>query len=356
VTDRREAEEALRESQRRLELATEAAALGIYDYDVRSGELEADKRVRDLWGMGAFGSMSFAALINGVHPEDRAVLQQAVDDVLDPAQGPKFSVSHRVLSPRDGSVRWIHTTGQAVFEGDEGVRLVGTVEDITERVRAEEVLRRQDMERAGQEERSRLARDLHDSVTQALFASSLRAEALASADSSERSLANFNEVHRLNRGALAQMRSMLLELRGDPVADVPLQQLLRNAVEATESRCSANITLSMGDVSGLSRDVHEAVYRITQEALNNVARHAHASHVLVRFEVDGDARPRLTIEDDGRGFDPGSVGPGHFGLVSMRERARESGADLRIESGDEQGTAVVASWRLEPAGDGEARG
>ena len=135
------------------------------------------------------------------------------------------------------------------------------------------------MEEAAREERSRLARDLHDSVTQALFAATLKAEALTLTDDVLPDGAGrvAEEVRRLNRGALAQMRTLLLELRGDALEDVPVGQLLRHLVEAAEGRSGVKIELTLRDDGETPPALHEPIYRIAQEALNNVTRHAGAS-------------------------------------------------------------------------------
>jgi PAS domain S-box-containing protein len=209
-----------------------------------------------------------------------------------------------------------------------------------------ETMREHEAERAAQEERTRIARDLHDSVTQALFAATLKAEALTIASGSDtpRATAALEEVRRLNRGALAEMRTMLLELRGDPLEGVPIGQLLRNAVEAAESRTSANVVLIVNDGAPLPPRVHETVYRITQEALNNVARHAKAQNAWVRLYHD-DSRVCLVIEDDGCGFDPATVDRSHLGLTSMRERAFRAGVELVIQSAPGKGTLIQVDWR-----------
>jgi PAS domain S-box-containing protein len=215
-----------------------------------------------------------------------------------------------------------------------------------------ETLRQQEAERAAQEERTRIARDLHDSVTQSLFAATLKAEALAiaSGDEAPGITAAAEDVRRLSRGALAQMRTMLLELRGDPVEEVPLEHLLRNLVEAAESRASVRVTLTLGEESVLPPNVHEAVYRVTQEALNNVVRHAKARSAWVQLDEES-SNVRLTIGDDGCGFDLGSVDSGHFGLKTMRERVGDSGGQLRVRSVPGEGTVVESEWRCDEAGD-----
>ena len=211
-----------------------------------------------------------------------------------------------------------------------------------------ETLREHEAERATQEERTRIARDLHDSVTQSLFAATLKAEALAISTSDEAPgiTAASEDVRRLSRGALAEMRTLLLELRGDPVAEVPLHQLLRNLVEAAESRASVEVTLKLDEKCALPPMMHEAAFRITQEALNNVVRHAKAQHARVQLEV-GLSHARLLIGDDGGGFDPAAVDPGHFGLKSMRERATDSLGDFTLRSVQGEGTLVTVQWRFE---------
>ena len=209
-----------------------------------------------------------------------------------------------------------------------------------------ETLREHEAERATQEERTRIARDLHDSVTQSLFAATLKAEALAECgDPAQESIAD--DVRRLSRGALAQMRTLLLELLADPVEAVPMPQLLRNLVEATESRASVKVSLTLNEGSALPPKVHEAVYRITQEALNNVVRHAKAQNARVQLDVEP-SHARLLIGDDGCGFDPdASVNPSHFGLKSMRERADGSGGELAVRSVQGEGTVLTVEWRFE---------
>jgi signal transduction histidine kinase len=218
-----------------------------------------------------------------------------------------------------------------------------------------ETMRQHEAERAAQVERTRIAGDLHDSVTQSLFAATLKAEALAAASGGEAPsiTATAEEVRRLNRGALAQMRSLLLELRGDPVEVVPLHQLLRNVVEAAESRAKVEVTLTLDEKSALPPTVHEAVYRITQEALNNVIRHAKAQNAWVELDCAA-SHARLVIGDDGCGFDPALVDPGRFGLKSMRERAAGSEGLFALMSAPGDGTVTTVEWRYEEPGGVEA--
>jgi PAS domain S-box-containing protein len=206
-------------------------------------------------------------------------------------------------------------------------------------------LRTRVAESAAEGERTRLARDLHDSVTQALFAASLKAEALArvSDDVSPRAVEIIEQVRRLTRGALAQMRTMLLEMRGEPLSDVPLAELLRHLVEAAESRASVSVSLTIGGRCDLSPQLHDALYRITQEALNNVVRHARAARAWISLDLSADSL-RLVIGDDGAGFDPRVPRASHLGLRTMQERARSAGAELSLITRMGGGTVVTVEW------------
>jgi signal transduction histidine kinase len=205
-------------------------------------------------------------------------------------------------------------------------------------------LREQIGRSAVEAERLRLARDLHDSVTQSLFAASLQAEALrrgwrpASAEM-QRSL---DDVQRLTRGALAEMRSLLLEMRPVSLAQSSLDDLLRHLAAATEARMRVRVRLSLNDAPPISPDVSIALYRIAQEAMNNVVRHSRARHVWLTLSCAGGI-VTLVVGDDGRGFDPGPAGPDQFGLQFMRERAEAVAATLSITSASRRGTVVTAA-------------
>jgi two-component system nitrate/nitrite sensor histidine kinase NarX len=199
---------------------------------------------------------------------------------------------------------------------------------------------------AALEERARLARELHDSVTQTLFSASLIAEVLPRLWRSdpEAGRLRLEDVRVLTRGALAEMRTLLLELRPAALTDAKLSDLLRQLAEALAGRKKLPVALAIdGDECPLPADVQVALYRVAQEALNNSVRHARATRVEVRLRCRGDA-VELTIGDDGRGFEAGRVGSDHFGLRIMGERATAVGAALAIESRPGQGTQVQVVW------------
>ncbi len=205
---------------------------------------------------------------------------------------------------------------------------------------------REQMERSAvAAERLRLARDLHDSVTQALFAASLQAESLRRnlGPSSPETRQSLEDMERLTRGALAEMRTLLLEMRPAALAQSSLDDLLRHLVNATEAHAEIQVKLSIADAPPLSPDVTIALYRIAQEALNNVVRHSGARHAWVTLG-SRDGLVTLVVRDDGCGFASLPARPEQFGLKSMRERAEAVAANLTVASSDHRGTVVTVEW------------
>lgn len=196
-------------------------------------------------------------------------------------------------------------------------------------------------------ERLRLARELHDSVTQSLFAASLKADVVAEtcAAPTPRVAQALEDLRNLTRGALAEMRTMLLEVRPDALVRTPLGELLKHLADAARGRARIAVDLSANGVRTLPDTVHVTFYRVAQEALNNVIRHAGASSAGIEL-TDGGAVV-LRVADDGAGFDPATATPGRLGIVSMRERAASVGADLTIETSPGHGTVVTLTWPRE---------
>lgn len=141
IREQKWAEAALRESQRRLLLAKSAAKLGIYDYDVISGRITWDARVREIWGVPPEQAITYDVFMSGLHPSDRAATQAAIDRALDPLGTGEYHAEYRVISQADGVERWVLAVGQVFVASGRAARLVGTVEEITARKYAEDELR-----------------------------------------------------------------------------------------------------------------------------------------------------------------------------------------------------------------------
>lgn len=227
-------------------------------------------------------------------------------------------------------------------------------QEIDQRVQVEEALRKSEMEQVVAAERNRLARELHDAVSQTLFSASLIAEALPDIwkNHPEETSEYLDDLQHLNRGALAEMRTLLLELRPAALADAELDELLTQLAQAVTGREGVPVTVTAENVCDLPADVHVALYRIAQEALNNVVKHARARSVQVSLKfVHKDGTPtkelervELCVSDDGRGFSISDTRPGRCGLDIMRERAEAVGATFQIDSAPGAGTRIVAIW------------
>ncbi|MGH2544215.1 MAG: sensor histidine kinase [Ardenticatenaceae bacterium] len=234
---------------------------------------------------------------------------------------------------------------------------------------------------AALEERQRLARDLHDSVTQLIFSMTLIAQAIAPAwrrDPAEGERRT-QRLLELSQSALAEMRALLAELRPDPKSfGNPPGLVLGDGLAAALQRHITDlvqdglpITLDIGQYAPQPPDREEALYRITQEALNNVVKHAHARHVAIALTTEDEApegSTRLTIQDDGAGFtlEPGerpyaqtepaagSGRSGGLGLLIMRERAEALGGRLQITTASGHGTTITVTLPREKIGDATA--
>ena len=205
-------------------------------------------------------------------------------------------------------------------------------------------LYRQAEDTAAMSERTRLARELHDSVTQTLFSASLIAEVLPDLweMNQKEGWRRLEELRQLTRGALAEMRTLLVELRPDALIEIPLPDLLRQLCESLIGRTRLPIQLSIMGQHKLPPEVQVSLYRITQEALNNVVKHSKATQAVVTLRLNGTIH--LSIADNGCGFDLAKVPPDHLGLKIMGERANAIGAKLSIYSEPGDGTQISVNW------------
>ncbi len=220
----------------------------------------------------------------------------------------------------------------------------GSVRDISERERLEGDLRSQAAELAASQERAHLARELHDSVTQALFSMglTLRTLELLLGTDDEAARGKLVELRELQKDALAEMRTLIFELRPSSLESDGLVQALRTHATAVQRRTGLVIVIDAEPIDRLPLAAEEALYRIGQEALHNVVKHANASNATIKIWRDGD-RVLLSVIDDGAGFEPEDVPRGHLGLIGMRQRVDLVGGELRVESEAGEGTTIEAA-------------
>ncbi len=195
------------------------------------------------------------------------------------------------------------------------------------------------------EERQRLARELHDAVTQTLFSAGIIADILPRLwqKDPDEALRRILELRELTKGALAEMRTLLLELRPTALNETTLSELLHQLGEATVGRTRIPVNVSVKELCEIPAPVKVAFYRIAQEALNNIAKHAGASHVNVTMQCTPEI-VKLIISDDGRGFNIQKLLPDNMGIRIMRERAEAIGAAFTLNSAYGAGTELTATW------------
>ncbi len=346
ITQRKQMEETLRASQQLLQSVLDALSANIAVVDESGNILAVNASWRAFgdqnditWGDYGIGrnylEVLDAATGNSAEGADEAAT--GLRELL-AGQREEFSLGYPCHSPDEE--RWFVMQATR-FENAQGPRLAISHENVTERKLAE----RQLEQAAATAERERLARELHDAVTQALFSASLIADTLPRVWEKhplegERGL---EEIRRLTHGALAEMRALLIELRPGALSEQKLGVLLRQLADGMMARTRMAITTTVVGDGELPAEVRVALYRIAQEALNNVAKHAVASRAALSLQFQEES-VSLGIRDNGHGFDTASTQVHQLGVHIMRERAQAIGASLDIQSQPGRGTQLTVTW------------
>lgn len=207
-------------------------------------------------------------------------------------------------------------------------------------------LHEQAQEAAVLQERQRLARDLHDSVSQSLFSASIIAETLPSLleRNPTRVITLLADLHTLIKGITAEMRILLWEMRPANMVTTSLDKLLAQLVEAARGRTKIDIELNVETFEQLPENIRIVFYRIAQEALNNIVKHSHATEANLHLYTE-EQSVILRIHDNGRGFSKEQISAG-FGLDNMQERAEMVGATCVVESQPGQGAEITFTWKI----------
>src|SRR5438552_6482062 len=242
-----------------------------------------------------------------------------------------------------------YTTGHHFDEAEQRL-LTGLAERAAAAISNAELFERA-QQAASLEERQRLARELHDSVSQALYGIALGARTARTLLDRDPPAAvePVDYVLSLAEVGLAEMRALIFELRPESLESEGLIAAIRKQVEAVQARHGLRVDFQPCDEPDLPLPVKEAVYRIAQESLHNVIKHSRATHVRVTLASTAAATPvgadlQLEVADNRSGFDPAGDFPGHLGLRSMRERAEKSGGRLEIRSQAGAGARVIATF------------
>jgi PAS domain S-box-containing protein len=364
--------EDLRKSRARFQAVFENAAVGIAVMGLDRRALEINPVAERIVGYNAEELYNIDPRSLAL-PEDLGVDTELFPELISGKRN--FYVMERRYRRKNGEIFWARINYSLVRDSQGNPDyLIGLIEDIDDQKRASERLAAQESEhrrileeriaerteelnkanellqqKAAQEavatERTRLARDLHDAVTQTLFSATLIADVLPDIwhMNIEEGYRRLEELRQLTRGALAEMRTLLVELRPNALVEVPLPTLLRQLSEALTGRSRIDIQFTFEGERALPPDVQVALYRIAQEALNNVVKHSKASQAAVVLRL-GDL-VRMSVTDNGKGFDPASVTADHLGLKIMCERSEAIRAKFSLYSGPGEGTQVTVTWQ-----------
>lgn len=237
--------------------------------------------------------------------------------------------------------RWLEHWSQPIRAGMYAGGRIEHYTDITERIQMEASEREKAQKLAAAEERQRLARELHDSVSQSLFTATVMSEsALRQWDVNPQKARDLmDQLYHITHTALSEMRLLLVELRPASLAQQNLTALIEQLSSSIQSRTNMRIVTELDEIAKLNPEVQVALYRIIQEALNNVTKHAQARQVHVRLAKDAH-QIQLSIADDGKGFDLNDIEPTSLGVGIMRERAESIDASFEIESQRGSGTQI----------------
>gem|GEM_PF-1549520 len=307
-----------------------------------------------LWGFHQTGNVMpileripFDNLLSGL-----AVRQKKLVLTNDPANSPQLFQPHRDLQSllaiplliNDEVIGTLHVVNKPGGFTEDDTRILGLFADQAAIAIVNARLHEHTKQLAVVKERQRLARELHDSTAQVLYSVILYADATRlalAADKKAEATENLQELGTLARQGIADMRLLLFRLHPPVLEDEGLVAALQARLEAIEARAGLQVDLRVEGENTLPIVIEEELYKIAQEALNNVVKHAKAEHVSVHFQFSHH-HCDLTIQDDGMGFDPVTTtqGAGGLGLRSIAERVQQMGGHLLVESAPGQGTKV----------------
>ena len=348
ISERKWAEAVLRDSEARFRAIVEATASALIILSAQHRIREFNPQAESVFGLRRAVALGRDFLELCVPDEYRPAVTADIKKVLLGEVTPGFEIP---VPSRDGGERTLLWSFSRLSEGgDRESVVIATGHDITDRRQAERARRVRELaahlQSAREAERTRVAREIHDELGQALTGLKLELSFVSrrAGDDSPELRERLDAIGGMIDGTIASVQRIAADLRPQILDGLGLYEAIRWQTQEfekrTRTRCS--VELPTGGIDW-SPDRATAVFRILQEALTNVARHAGATSVSVRVKQDGD-RFELHVEDDGRGISEAEIANAHsFGLIGMEERAREFGGVLRIESGKTRGTTVSVS-------------
>jgi PAS domain S-box-containing protein len=351
ITERKSAEEALRESEERYRELFENSKDAIYVHDLKGRYISLNRAAEKLSGYSREEIIG-RHFSNFVAPGSLKDVRENLCKKLDEVGETVYEID---LITRDRRRVPVEVSSRLIYENGVPIGVQGTARDVTERNRAQDALRTysQRLMEAQEAERQNIARELHDQIGQILTAVRINLQSIQRSGRTADWFPSLDESIGIVDEALGRVRELSIELRPSLLDDLGLSTALRWYVDRFARRTGIIAEVSNGfeDDSRLPRELETACFRIAQEALTNVARHAQAVSVSVQVERSRE-RILLTIMDDGVGFDLDNLRKSAstvsaLGLRGMEERALAVGGNVKIDSGSGRGTRVRATFPLQ---------
>lgn len=352
ITERKKVEKQLQQNDQRLRNAQRIAHIGFWDWDIVTNEVYWSDETFKIFGIRPQEfTATYDAFLQAVHPLDRVFVNENIDKAI--KEGAEYDIEHRIVLP-DGSIKYVKEQGEVSYDQDgAAVRMVGTVSDITERkLAADEIQISQNrlrnlatrLQAIREDERARIAREIHDELGQTL--TGLKMDLVWIREHIPKNLkkipARVDSMISLVDTKLDDTRQLAFRLRPAMLDDLGLDAAIECEIQdfAKRAGCEYTLDLMNGDL-GQDRDRDTALFRILQEALTNVARHAKATRIDITLHTSN-SELVMTVRDNGVGIDMHKVANSDsLGLIGMQERAGALGGQINIFNVKEGGTQVT---------------
>jgi PAS domain S-box-containing protein len=346
---RRRAEKEARESEEEMALAADAANLGMWVWDMLRDRLWASERCKRIYGYPVDAEVTFELLGARVHPEDKAIRKERIKQAV--AASGRYDLQYRLLLP-NGTVRWLAVAARVETDAQgKPTRMLGASIDITERRKAEASARELGgrLINAQEDERRRIARDLHDDFNQRLALLSVEMEMLKESGNST-SASSLDRMGAQVKDISSDVHKLAYQLHPAKLDQLGLVAAARSLCRDLTRQAGIEIQFVTEAVpDGIPPQLALCCYRVMQESLGNIVRHSGAKEARVELRTAG-SQLLLIVSDEGKGFDVEATrAVSGLGLVSMNERVRLMNGSFEIRSTPGKGTRIELSLPLPPA-------